>query len=374
MLTSLLFSSSFFLPNARTSLPRAGAGQPVPAAAVCMREEVKDEGLAFYEEYIKNRGSKSLAEAEAEYLKFKTLKLGGDEFDGGDSGSGAVGDGNVDLEDQHNSATLGALRGGISEAGATTAQVGRGNVQYNDLPDENENVKGTTEARTVSARGNYFGRTTGYAEKFMDKYTEKDFRDHRVDSVRAQQMENWQNQQAMNAANRQSGQGTMFGSPAQTGASNVRNRAGAYDPNAQSGDMAINKLEISQADLTKHLDDLASAPAERLDGEEWGPVTAAGADLEESYALRAPAGGVQIQEIKVVNMFNTFAPYRVAFAPGASSEWSVSPTSGSMNRRDGAPIAVTVRFNPNEYGEARAATLVFETEDMKKVYSLIGST
>ena len=221
-------------------------------------------------------------------------------------------------------------------------------------------------------------------------------------------MENWQNQQAMNAANRQSGQGTMFGSPAQTGASNVRNRAGAYDPNAQSGDMAINKLEISQADLTKHLDDLASAPAERLDGEEWGPVTAAGADLEESYALRAPAGGVQIQEIKVVNMcalyarpspqsrmrrwhtgptatppppppplrvrFNTFAPYRVAFAPGASSEWSVSPTSGSMNRRDGAPIAVTVRFNPNEYGEARAATLVFETEDMKKVYSLIGST
>ena len=34
-----------------------------------------------------------------------------------------MGDGNTDLEDQHNSATLGALRGGVSEVGAAGQQV-----------------------------------------------------------------------------------------------------------------------------------------------------------------------------------------------------------------------------------------------------------
>ena len=33
-----------------------------------------------------------------------------------------------------------------------------------------------------------------------------------------------------------------------------------------------------------------------------------------------------------------------------------------------------VRFSPKQYGEPMSATLVFETEDMKKVYKFTGGT
>ena len=74
------------------------------------------------------------------------------EFDGGDSGGGVVGDGNTDLEDQHNSATLGALRGGISDVGTSGLEVGRGNVMtYADLNDADEFTK-DAEGATSSVR------------------------------------------------------------------------------------------------------------------------------------------------------------------------------------------------------------------------------
>ncbi len=60
--------------------------------------------------------------------------------------------------------------------------------------------------------------------------------------------------------------------------------------------------------------------------------------------------------------------------PDSPPEFSVSPTEGSMNRRSGDPIEVTVRFNPKAPTEGMVATLVFETEDFKKVYKFIGST
>jgi hypothetical protein len=70
------------------------------------------------------------------------------EFDGGDSGSGVVGDGNVDLEDQHNSATLGGNRGGIADVGSASMAVGRGNVIAFDPEDNQPAAKGATTART----------------------------------------------------------------------------------------------------------------------------------------------------------------------------------------------------------------------------------
>merc|ERR1719359_2002138 len=127
------------------------------------------------------------------------------EFDGGDSGGGAVGDGNMDLEDQHNSPTLGALRGGIADFTEATRAVGRGNVMTND------NVEGATEARTASAGANYFGRSTGLAEKIIENMNDEDIRNHKVDRVRAQQKENWFNQRAIHANNRAQGQGVVFG-------------------------------------------------------------------------------------------------------------------------------------------------------------------
>ena len=54
--------------------------------------------------------------------------------------------------------------------------------------------------------------------------------------------------------------------------------------------------------------------------------------------------------------------------------FSVTPTAGTMNRRSGDPVNVIVRFSPKQYGEPMSATLVFETEDMKKVYKFTGGT
>lgn len=73
-------------------------------------------------------------------------------------------------------------------------------------------------------------------------------------------------------------------------------------------------------------------------------------------------------------MFNTYAPYQCGFTADSPPEFSVSPTEGSMNRRSGDPIEVTVRFQPKASTEGLVGTLVFETEDFKKIYKFIGST
>ena len=133
--------------------------------------------------------------------------------------------------------------------------------------------------------------------------------------------------------------------------------------------------EISQRDLANHLSDLAAQPAERLDGGEWGPLAVTQSDqIEESFEVRASPRQTDVTEIAVRNDFNTFAPFRCALVPGSSSSFSVTPNHGSMNRRSGDPVDVTVRFTPQETGVVHEAYLIFETEDMKKVYHFTGST
>merc|ERR1719161_386506 len=122
-----------------------------------------------FDEYLKQRGQADMDAAQEQYRQFKGIDQ---EFDGGDSGGGVVGDGNTDLEDQHNSATLGALRGGIADVSGTPVSVGRGNV------------KSATDSRTASAGANYFGRSTGVAEKIIENMSEEDVKAGRIDCVR----------------------------------------------------------------------------------------------------------------------------------------------------------------------------------------------
>ena len=172
--------------------------------------------LASWDEYLQSRGAADIERTQEEYLQSKTLRLNLDsEFDGGDSRSGAVGDGNVDLEDQHNAVTLGANRGGVTDLSDASSFVGRGNVQslvdYDSLPNEENAAKGATEARTSSAGKNYFGRSTGLASKLINEMSDEDVKMGRMDCVRAQQKENWFNQRAIHAQNRAQGQGVVFG-------------------------------------------------------------------------------------------------------------------------------------------------------------------
>ena len=177
-------------------LPTAGAFMLAPAPRLstwqsrgdlCMKDVV-EEPTDYYEEYVKERKSgkvssktaPSFEEAEKGYLEFEKYDT---DFDGGDSGGGVVGDGNTDLEDQHNSASV--VRGGFGSAdgaGGGSDQVGRGRVQS------------ATTARVASAGKNYFGRSTGYAEKKIEEMKDEDIKNHKIDYVRAQQLENWFNQ------------------------------------------------------------------------------------------------------------------------------------------------------------------------------------
>lgn len=319
-----------------------------------------------YEQYLKNRGAATMDKIDEDYRTFKGIDQ---EFDGGDSGGGVVGDGNTDLEDQHNSATLGALRGGVSDLTGASANVGRGNVMTVD------SIKGATESRTASAGANYFGRSTGYADKIIETITEEDVASGKMDAVRAQQKENWFNQRAIHASNRAQGQGVVFGQEDQT-----RSREGGFqaqDALTAAANSAGNDGEISQRDLANHMSDLALQPAARLDGQEWGAMSMDGADLDyrgEPIELRSTIGSTTVKELPVQNMANTFAPYRCFFAPGSHPAFTVTPNAGTMNRRSGEPVQVLVRFTPQEIASGMVANLVFETEDFKKVWTFIGST
>jgi len=336
-----------------------------------------------YEKYMRNRGAADVAAAEAGYRSFKGIDQ---EFDGGDSGGGVVGDGNVDLEDQHNSATLGALRGGIADVTGATMAVGRGTVKtiddldYGALNDKDEfgdsssSRKEGSDARTAAAGKNYFGRSTGLADKLIDQISDDDLRTGRMDTVRAQQKENWFNQRAIHAQNRAQGQGVVFGEE-QTN----RPREGGYIARESISSSAwrsgAKESEISQSDLADHLKNLQALPAERLDGQEWGELVVTPDDpIEHTYEVRASPRQTDVTDIAMRNDYNTFAPFRCAFLPGSSPTFSVSPNHGTMNRRSGDPVGVVVRYTPVETGTLQEATLVFETEDMKKIYKFIGST
>jgi len=336
-----------------------------PFAAPRTRLAMADQTPGMtWEEYVKQRDSGAVVggtmdQANADMAAF--IKGGGDmEFDGGDSGGGVVGDGNTDLEDQHNSASI--VRGGFGAAsvGAGGVNVGRGRVE------------GATNARVASAGANYFGRSTGLAEEKIAGITEDDRKTGRLDEVRAQQIENWFNQRAVHTANKAQGQGVVFGAQ-----KNIE-RTVFNAQEALSSDVwrqGAKESEISQGDLAKHMQKLAAVPAQRLDGEEWGALEIdTSAPPTEIYEIRAGIRKTSITEIEVQNKFNTFAPYRCVFTSDSDADFTVTPHSGSMNRRSGEPVEVVVRWTPQAPKDGVTGTLVFETEDFQSVFKFVAST
>ena len=369
---------SAFLPSTPLHAPPTRAAVRTTAVPLMMHgDETRDGGTpaASWQEYLQSRGEADLEKTQEEYLTSKTLRLNLDsEFDGGDSGSGAVGDGNVDLEDQHNAVTLGANRGGVTDLSDASSFVGRGNVQslvdYDSLPNEENIAKGATEARTSSAGKNYFGRSTGLANKLINEMSDEDVKMGRMDCVRAQQKENWFNQRAIHRNNRAQGQGVVFGQ--ETAGAPSEGGFVARENMARSSQV---ENEISQRDLASHLESLASLPAERLDGLEWGELVISPTDpLDATFEVRASPRQTDVTEIAVRNDYNTFAPFRCGFLPGSSGAFACTPNHGTMNRRSGEPTKLTVRYTPQETGVVAEAILIFETEDFKRIYRFIGST
>lgn len=87
------------------------------------------------------------------------------------------------------------------------------------------------------------------------------------------------------------------------------------------------------------------------------------------------AYNTEVLDVEVLNEISAFSPFRCEFLPDTPAEFTVEPARGVMEKRDSLkPTVITVRFTPREYGHARVGWLVFETEDFRKLYKIVGMT
>lgn len=223
-----------------------------------------------------------------------------DEFDGGDGQMGVAGDGKKGLEKFGN------------DVSPTFAK-----------------------SKTMSAK-NAWGKSTGYAEKLIDQGVEKS---------RAQQLENWANQQEILKSKNAH-----------------RAMTETFDRVQSAGEADWRTLAKFGVERNQEFD---------LD-EAFGPVTA-GPQVEGVVELHARVGGAAVvHEFSLKNEFMGFADFRAAFTPETNvADWTITPKEGSISSKEATDFIL--RFKPNNPGFSHGQ-LVIETEDFKKTWTLIGST
>jgi len=233
-------------------------------------------------------------DAFANYVDF------GDEFDGGDGQMGVAGDGNKGLE-----------------------KIGR----------DTQATVVSTKSRDRSAK-NAWGTSTGYAEELVAKG---------VDTARAQQFENYQNQMNLN---------------------NVRKEANKLSEDNVSEDTPDEDWRTMAKFGVERLQDFSLE-------ETFGPVAPDPANLEEDIVLQAIPQGISAKTVLLRNPFMGFADFRAALSDDTPLSITVEPTEGNIGKNFDTEIVV--KFSPEVIGEVEGY-LVIDTEDIKKTYKLIGKT
>lgn len=189
------------------------------------------------------------------------------------------------------------------------------------------------KSKTMSAK-NAWGTSTGYADSLVAKG---------VDTARAQQLENWHNQQEVLERRKQQ------------------------------------RFMTDDFDQTPSADDdwrkLASFGVERnqdfsLD-EEFGAVSA-DIDIEGTIELVGQMNaGYATHEMTLRNPYMGFADFRAAFTDETSKAFTVAPTEGSLRQKEDTLFAV--KFRAQQPGVVEGY-LVIETEDFKKTWKVVGRT
>jgi hypothetical protein len=217
-----------------------------------------------------------------------------DEFDGGDGQMGVAGDGKKELEKFDMSAMA--------------------------------------KSKSMSAK-NAWGKSTGYADELISKG---------VDTQRAQQMENWQNQQEVLASRKE------------------QQKYMTDDYDKSDGD--DNWRELAKFGVERNQDfDLDDT---------FGPVTPG--DITATIELSTRLNGqASVHELAIKNQFMGFADFRAAFVPGTGTEWTIDPKEGSLTAKKETNFLL--KFKAQNPGTSEGI-LVIETEDFKMTYKLIGST
>jgi len=227
----------------------------------------------------------------ADYVDFN-------EFDGGDGQMGVAGDGNTKLEKM-------------------------------------DAVPQLAKSKMMSAK-NAWGTSTGYADMLREK-------NPKMDTARAQQLENWANQQEVRLKNQQ-----------------LRDMADNFDQQQTSAEENWRQLAKFGVERVQDFDY----------DEEFGAVTV-GDTIEGTIEIKSALNKVQTHSFDLRNPYMGFADFRAAFVPGTSSDWTIEPNEGSLKQREDTNFVV--KFRPTTPGMSEGY-LVIETEDFKKTWKLVGST
>jgi len=189
------------------------------------------------------------------------------------------------------------------------------------------------KSKTMSAK-NAWGTSSGYADELIEKG---------MDSQKAQRLENWQNQQEVRRKQL-----------------STKEMLESFDEQQTSSELDWRELAHFGVERNQEFDM----------NEEFGPVVP-GADVE-TVELHTMLNRVTIHEFKLKNEYMGFADFRAAFTADTDPvDWKVEPNEGALKSSEATDFIV--RFRPQNPGVSYA-TLVIDTEDMKKTWRFIGST
>lgn len=226
------------------------------------------------------------------------------------------------------------------------------------------------KSKAMSAK-NAWGKSTGYADELIKQG---------VDTARAQQMENWKNQQEVLAARKQQRFMTEdFDKATTTGEEDWRNLSKYSGERLADTDLDAQLGEVKPGDKIYHHIQLSSRVG-RPDIMEFDitvgppiarvvrfviPNTHTDPFFKISLNLSAKIASQKIYQ----NSFMGYSDFRARFTPETGADWSVEPTEGSLNGR--SATAFTVRYRPQNPGTS-SGYLVIETEDDKWTFQVTG--
>jgi len=221
-----------------------------------------------------------------------------DEFDGGDGQMGVAGDGNKGLDKEWS-----------------------GQAQVFD------------KSRQRSAKVAW-GTSTGYADELVKSGME---------ATRAQQMENWQNQQELrNQRNQQKYMTDQFDQSTTT--------------TAEDDWRALSKFGVERN--------------QEFDLDATFGAVEPGNTVYHHIELNSRANRAEVFEFNLLNSFMGYSDFRARFTPGTGDEWSVEPNEGSLNGKKGTDFVV--KYRPNGPGVS-SGYLVIQTEDDKWTFQVTGT-
>lgn len=222
------------------------------------------------------------------------------------------------------------------------------------------------KSKTMSAK-NAWGKSTGYAEKLMDQGME---------ATRAQQLENWQNQQEVRAARQQQRYMTEEFDQS-TGDEDWRNlsnyagqRVDTTDLDAQLGAVTPGQTIHHHFELTGRLNraEVVEFGLTVRCGKGTGFVLAGEITCHAMWQPDAPCASHL--SCLAQNSFMGFSDFRARFTPETGADWSVEPTEGSLSGKK--ETAFAVKYRPQNPGVS-SGYLVIETDDDKWTFQVTGS-